>query len=315
MTQAEQQVAHSTQIDRIDFLGIFRALWAGKTLIAVATLVAGLVALTVAFTLPNVYRAEALLVPNQDRNASSISALSAQYGGLASLAGIDIASKSSDRTALGLEILKSRKFLTDFIENHEILVPLMASDGWDTESKVLEIDADVYDTSANRWVREVRAPKTPVPSLQEAYKTFSEEIFTVTQDKKTGFVTIVIEHHSPIVAKQWVDWLVQDLNATVMRHDVTEAEQAIEYLEKQIAATSLSDLQKVFFRLIEEQTKTVMLAKVSPEYLFRTIDPAVEPEQKASPKRALITVLGLIVGAVIGVFAVLVIGSLSSARE
>ena len=35
-----------------------------------------------------------------------------------------------------------------------------------------------------------------------------------------------------------------------MKQDVDEAEQAIEYLNKQIQATSLTDMQNVFFRLI-----------------------------------------------------------------
>ena len=58
-----------------------------------------------------------------------------------------------------------------------------------------------------------------------------------------------------------------------MRQDVAEAEQAITYLNKQIENTSLAELRNVFFRLIEEQTKTIMLANVSQEYLLKTLDP------------------------------------------
>jgi LPS O-antigen subunit length determinant protein (WzzB/FepE family) len=45
-----------------------------------------------------------------------------------------------------------------------------------------------------------------------------------------------------------------------------------------------------------------MLAKVRQEYAFKTIDPAVVPEVKSEPKRALICVLGTLLG---GMFAVL----------
>ena len=120
-------------------------------------------------------------------------------------------------------------------------------------------------------------------------------------DKQTGFVTVSVEHYSPVVAKQWVDWLVQDINATVMRQDVNEAEQAIKYLNKQIAATSLADLQNVFFRLIEEQTKIVMLANVSPEYLFRVVDPAYVPEKHSKPNRLVILILAMFLGGFVGV--------------
>lgn len=49
-----------------------------------------------------------------------------------------------------------------------------------------------------------------------------------------------------------------------------------------------------------------MLANASPEYLFKTLDPAVVPELKAKPKRALIFVLGVLLGGMLGVLVVLV---------
>jgi len=260
----------------------------------------------VALLLPNIYRAEALLAPNQVEGAGGLSALAAQYSGLASLAGLNLGSGSSDNTALGLEILKSRKFVSEFIERHELLVPLMAADGWDAESGELKIDSAIYDVSANKWVREVRLPRKTIPSLQEAYEEFSEEVLSIVQDRQTGFVTVSVEHYSPVFAKQWVDWLVEDINSTIMQQDVEEAEQAIEYLKEQIQATSLAGMQSVFFRLIEEQTKTVMLAKVSDEYLLKTLDPAVAPEEKAKPRRALIVILSTILGGIIAIILAMV---------
>ncbi len=51
------------------------------------------------------------------------------------------------------------------------------------------------------------------------------------QDKQTGYVTVSIDHQSPIVAAQWVNWLVEDVNAAVKAQDVSEAEKSIEYLK------------------------------------------------------------------------------------
>jgi len=59
-------------------------------------------------------------------------------------------------------------------------------------------------------------------------------------------------------------------------------------------------LRNVFFSLIEEQTKTVMLAKVTDEYLLKTLDPAVAPEMKSRPKRSLMVVLATLLGGVLG---------------
>ncbi|MDA0707407.1 MAG: Wzz/FepE/Etk N-terminal domain-containing protein [Proteobacteria bacterium] len=299
MTESQQNPPQSYD-DEIDLRQLFRVLWDGKWLIGGITFAVAVLAVIVALMLPNIYRAEALLAPNDQEGAGGLSALAAQYGGLASLAGINLSAGSADKTALGIEVLKSRKFISEFIERHDILVPLMAAKDWDSESGELEIDSDVYDVVEKQWVREVSPPKKTIPSMQEAYEEFMD-ILSVSQDKKSGFVRIAIEHYSPTTAKQWVDWLVQDINSTIVQQDVREAEQAIEYLNLQIENTSLTELKNVFFRLIEEQTKTVMLAKVSDEYLLKTLDPAIAPELKAKPKRSLIVILATMLGGILGI--------------
>lgn len=305
MNESQQTSLPSPYDGEIDLRELIRTLWAGKWLVGGIAFVATIIAVIVALILPNIYRAEALLAPNDQDAAGGLSALAAQYGGLASLAGISLGGGgSADKTVLGVETLKSRKFISEFVERHDIWIPLIAANGWDAKAGNLEIDDDVYDENAAKWVRDAKPPRTIIPSAQEAYEIFSDSL-SVSQDKKTGLVTVAIEHYSPQVAKQWVDWLVEDLNSTIMRQDVVEAEQAIEYLNKQINSTSLSDLQAVFFALIEEQTKTVMLARVSPEYMLRTIDPAVAPELKAKPNRAVISLLGSVLGGLVGVFVVL----------
>ena len=69
-------------------------------------------------------------------------------------------------------------------------------------------------------------------------------------------------------------------------------------------------IEQAFYRLIERQTKTVMLANVRDEYAFKVIDPALAPERPIWPKRRLTVALGMVLGAVIGVFiTILVFGA------
>lgn len=289
-------------LNDIDLRHLGNVVWSGKWIIGGTTLVAAIMSIAISLLLPNIYRANALLAPNDQDGPGDLSALASNFGGLAGLAGINLSGKSTSRANLAIEMLKSRKFIAEFIERHDILVPLIAANDWDHKTNKLEIDSDIYDQDTNEWVRKVSPPKRTVPSLQEATEVFQEKL-SVTQDKKTGFITVSIEYYSPMLAAQWVNWLVEDLNDTVMRQDVTEAEQAIEYLEEQISNTSLTELRSIFFSLIEEQTKTVMLAEVSDEYLLKTIDPAIAPEEKSRPRRSLIvifsTLLGMFAGLVI----------------
>jgi LPS O-antigen subunit length determinant protein (WzzB/FepE family) len=85
-----------------------------------------------------------------------------------------------------------------------------------------------------------------------------------------------------------------------------EAEKSIAFLNQQRFKTNLVSLTEVFADLIEQQTKTVMLANASDEYVFQVIEPPVAPELKSEPKRALICILGTLLGGMLAVLFVLI---------
>ena len=143
------------------------------------------------------------------------------------------------------------------------------------------------------------------PTMWEANKSFKALIST-SEDKENGMVTISITHHSPIIAQQWAELLVVEINAWMKNDKLTETEKNIGYLRKQLEQTAIAEVRTLFFQMIEEQFKNKMLAEVQAEYVFKTIDPAIVPEEKAGPKRVLICVLATLLGGMFGVFLVLV---------
>ena len=294
----------SVNDDEIDLKELFSALWAGKITIILTTFVASIIAVAIALSTPNIYRAEALLSP-VSADGGGMKGLANKFGGLASLAGVSLGGGGFDKTTMGIEVLKSRTFFADFVGKYPIMVDLMASNGWDLYNNKVLIDTEIYDVDNQAWVREAKAPRKSEPSVQEAHEKFSQ-LLSVSQDKESSFITIAIEHYSPYVAKQWVDWLVQDINNTIRNQEVQQAQRSVDYLLNQIEQTKLAELQMGFFELIQSQTETIMLANASPEYLFKTIDPAVIPELKTGPKRALICILGFLLGGMVGVLIVLV---------
>jgi uncharacterized protein involved in exopolysaccharide biosynthesis len=218
---------------------------------------------------------------------------------------INIGGGGTDKMGLALEVLKSRLFLENFIAQHKLLPSLMAANNWDAKSNTLIFNQEIYNPETKVWLREVKAPKKPEPSPWEAFKAF-KQILSVSTDKENGMITLAIEHYSPEVATQWLLWIVNDINSRMREQDKIEAQNSIDYLSKKLQETQLADMQTVFYQLIEEQTKTIMLAEVSNEYVLRTIDPANAPEEKAKPKRALIVVLGTTLGGMLSVIIVLI---------
>lgn len=292
--------------DEIDLKELFVALWKGKWLIIAITAIFAIGGVAFALSQPNTYKAEAVLASAGDSGGGGLSAMASQFGGLASLAGINLGGGSTDNKALALATLNSRQFINAFINKHDLVVPLMASKEWDPSSGGLVLDEALYQPKTGEWIRGVKPGKSPVPTDWENYKKFKQSTLSVSEAKETGLVTLAITHHSPIIAQQWVTLLIDELNVWMKQKSLTGTKRNIEYLEQQLNATDIVDMRTVFFQLIEEQTKNLMLAEVEDEFAFKVIDPAVIPEEKAGPKRALICVLATLLGGMLGVAMVLV---------
>ena len=291
--------------DEIDLLELLRVIWQGKWVITLVTFFFLVVSIVYVKSLPNIYKSEVLLAPAEENSGGGLMKMAGQLGGLANLAGINLGGGGSDKTALAIEVLKSRDFLSGFVERRDILVPLLGVKGWDSVSDKLIVNESVFDSETGRWVRRAVPSKLAVPSPQGSFEALTR-ILEVSQDKTTGFVKVSIEHYSPRIAKQWVDWLVEDINLAVRRRDVSQAEKSIRFLKKQMGKVSIAEMQGVFYELIEEQTKIIMFAEVRDEYVFKTIDSAVVPEKKVKPKKALIVILVTMLGGVLSVLLVFV---------
>ncbi len=291
--------------DEINLLEIWGLFWSGKWIIFGVTFIFALVSLMFALSLPNKYMSQALLAPAEENSGGGLAGLAGQFGGLASLAGVNLGGGGDGKTILAIEVIKSREFISNFIDRHKLKIPLIASVGWDRHQDELTIDPDIYDIQSKQWVRKPKPNGGREPSAQEAYKRFVR-LLTVTQDQTTGFVTIGIEFYSPVMAKEWVDLLVEDINAEIKNRDVSNAEKSIKYLNEQLQRTSVANMQTIFFELIEEQSKIIMFANVREEYVFKTIDRAIVPEKKSKPSKALICIIGTFLGGIIGVAVVFI---------
>lgn len=285
--------------DEIDLFLIFKALWKKKVYVILITTFFLTLSLIYALILPNKYQSSVLIYP---ADKSSMNSALSRYGNLASMAGISIPSETNE-ASIAVEIVKSRLFIENFINNRNILLPLMAAESWDAQSDTLIFNNRIFDTSQNKWIRKGKATK---PSMQEAYEMWMANVFSYQEDKKTGFVKLTIEHLSPSMSQKWASWLIKDLNNHVRDLDINEAELSIKFLEAEVEKTNSEELRSLFYTLIKSETEKKMLAYSRPDYVFRVIDPPVVSETKSSPSRKLILAIGLFFGLFVGIIYALV---------
>lgn len=289
--------------DEIDLRELFMVLWAGKIKIVAITAVFAVASVIYALSVPNQYKATALLAPAQSSGGGLSGALG-QLGGLASLAGVSIGGGESSEAQIAQEIMKSWNFIEAFIADNDLAVELFAAEGWRKGSNELKINDDVYDSQNKQWLLENESGVVGPPSSWNLFKTFSERL-AVSEDKKSGLVSVSIEYYSPQIAKQWLDMYVSAVNAHMQQRQVDKVTNNINYLQAQIEKTSIAEMREVFYTIIEEQTKNKMVAEASPEYAFVAVSPSMVPEEKSQPKRALICILGTLLGGMLSVLLVL----------
>jgi uncharacterized protein involved in exopolysaccharide biosynthesis len=256
--------AHDHEISIVNVLRVVRA---HKYLVAAVAAICTALALYYAITAVPIYEADVTVAPVRNTALNSASLLSNQFGGLASLAGLNLPGSDQDRERQA--ILESHYLISEFIRRNQLLPVLLAH---------------------------VKVP----PSLWRGVAKFHSSVLEITEDKLKGLTTISIYWTDPEIAAKWANGLVALANDLVRTRALENSGRSVEYLNKQIAKTNVLELQRVMYDLVEDQTKTLMLANAQDEYAFTVVDPAVPPEERISPKRKLIVASGLIIGLILG---------------
>ena len=249
-------------------------------LVVVALIEFAVASVAYALSLDRWYKAETLLVPAEQKQAPEIAGA---FGALAGLAGISVGGRGN---AEALAVLTSRDFARGFIEDENLLTVFFAKQ-WDAAQKRWK------DEDPEQW-----------PDMREAVRYFKESVLSVQENDKTGMVALAVEWKNPEIASQWADGLVKRLNDHMRADALAEAQANVEFLQSELASTSLVVLDQAIGRLLERELQKVMLAKGNEEFAFRVIDTAEVPTNPSKPRRRLIVMLAVVLGGALAVFIV-----------
>jgi len=283
--------------DEIDLLELLRQLLRFKFSILILTLLCGIGALAVALTTPNTYQAYVLISSSQKSSGGGLSALASQYGGVAALAGINLGSGNNEMDS-AISLLQSRKFIISMIEE-ENLKPVLFPKSWNSEENAWLIHTpSTFSRIKNSFATEVK-PIDPIPSDLAAFKVF-DSLLSVSTDKLSGLVTVRMESEDPQWAAETANKIIIRLNEYLRNQAILQSDKNIRYLEQEIANTPLVEFKSALYDLVETESRNKMFSNVNQEYAFKVIDPALIPEQAVKPKRALILIMGVMLGFILG---------------
>jgi LPS O-antigen subunit length determinant protein (WzzB/FepE family) len=296
---------HSDDYNEIDLRELFYVLSEGRWIIVSVTTFISIIGVIYSLLLPNIYESKALLVPVN--LSSGISGALGGYSGIAGLAGIDLPSDGDDgNAAQAIQKISSLSFFENNILTNIYLPDLMAVKSWNPKTNTVAFDENIYNTNSNTWIRNYSYPQKQIPSAQESFQEFTSKHLSLSEDAKSGFITLSIKHHSPFIAKQWVELAVNEVNSYYRQKDKIESESSVSYLEQQISITVLSEIKQVLASLLQEEVKKLTLIEANQHYVFDYIDPPAVMEEKSEPKRALICILSALLGAILSILLVFI---------
>lgn len=278
--------------EELNLKEIFEIIWKGKTSITLFSFTFFLGSIFFALSATHLWTSSSTLTVVADSNIGS--SRSSAMTGLAGIAGISLAAANAgpDRTEVAVATIKSRDFLKHLLDFEDILPNLMAAKSFDKNKKKIKYHKDLYD-SKNGW-------KEDEPSYLEAMKMY-DEIVSVSVNRKTQFLNVSVIHVSPIFAYDLLSLIIKETNSLQRNRDLEEAEITLGYLYKELEKTQDVDLRLSINQLIESQMKKKMLARVKTNYLLEPLDLPYVPEQRTSPRRTFIVLVGTTIGLVLGI--------------
>ena len=289
--------------DEIDLRELFHVLWDKIFYIGAITSIFSLISIIFALMLPNIYQSQATVMPTESK--TGMGGMLGQYSGMASLAGISLPSESGSKAQEAIARIQSFEFFSNSFLPHIKLENLMAVKKWNQASNTLTYDASAFNSESGQWVRKVKPPTSTIPSSQEAYKKY-KEIMSVSEDKKKSFVTLSVEHESPVIAQQWVEIMMDQIDQVMRDQDRQTALQSIAYLNSLAPTVNYEEIKQAFSSLQQEQMKRLMMVEANKNYIFNVLDSPIVPEVKFEPKRSLIVILSTMLGMILSVLGVLV---------
>ncbi len=187
-------------------------------------------------------------------------------------------------------MMRSREFTEGFIRDGDLL-PRLFYKRW--------------DAAAGRW----QGPQEKWPTLAQGYRFFDQRVRQVSRDKVTGLITLDIEWRDPQLAAQWANDLVARLNAEMRERAIKSSDASVGFLQDELTRTNVVDTRLSINRLLESQINRRMLANVTQDYALRVVGRALPPErdEKVSPKRGVMLVLGAALGLICGMLWVLLL--------
>jgi uncharacterized protein involved in exopolysaccharide biosynthesis len=252
-----------------DLGAYLRILWSAKWKIAAFSILVGVASLVYLLTLPNIYRATAVVKPDNPDAANASQGL----GALISLGlPVGIPSKSED-----LEVVfKSRDLAIRVFRKYAPWQALFP-DTFDPQTRTLK----------RGWLDRLlnRGDASGVPGEWDAIRVVKAGL-SVESDRRTGVLSVSFDSTSREGSAQMVRYLLDEAKSKFQEEALTRANRNKEFIMGQLARTVDPLTRDRLYALYGQEVEKEMLARNREQFGFTVVDPTLVPDRKHKPARA-----------------------------
>lgn len=330
-----------------NFLYYWGVLYRAKWLILSVTFIFALVGVGTAVTTPNVYQATTVVTLVRRDSGGEVRRL-ARSTGLLGLGGVltdalGVNASNNSRHEL-LAIFKSRDFLTRFAKSRRRVQALRKPSDFDPDASDRDEIRDIpplqqafttlkrahgqfrgrLSIKVEELMRKLYKPpgfdrdprQRNIPGSTNGHKRF-RRIIAIERKPRQGLFYVNVRWKDPVVAAEWANALIVEFNSFLRETAVAQSRKRIAYLNRELDETHVIPLRQAIYRLIEVETRAIMIAETRTDYAFKVIDPAMPPnfDDPIRPKRGLLIRTTTLTGFIIAVFAAILRDFVRMLRE
>ncbi|MCX7816970.1 MAG: Wzz/FepE/Etk N-terminal domain-containing protein [Syntrophales bacterium] len=315
---APGEVTHYPSEDEIDLYELWIVIWKYRKMIAIIVFISVLSTAVVSLFMPNIYRAQAVIVPiTKDTGSSAgVSALiAAQFGALPGISLPGSATAAEIMALLKSNVLRE-KMITQFN-----LLPVLFSDQWDEKKNTWKKKRSA-SINPLPYINKLINPPPPtvvkkdphVPDTWDGLRAL-EKIIKITQSPKEGTITVSAEFKDPEMAAHIVEYLLRTLTDHMSSEAKRVATTNKKYLEEQLATTSDPLIKQKTYALIAQQIELSMMAEVKENFAFKLVDPPKIPDLKIKPKRLLMVSVAFVSSLFVGIFLAFLLNYIENTKK
>jgi len=287
--------------DEIDLKELFNTIFKHKYKILLFTFI--ITSLTIIYTMsiPNSYKSEVILTPQEQSKGVSLGGL----GALAGLAGVSLGGGSSMDAFASLSTISSNNTFNKMVIEKYDLINKLSLKNMDKNLVFAANNRTIYD-----FFHKKEEPKE-INYEDEIYNTIKQlkSIVNFSQDKKTGSITLSVTLEDRFLAKELLEIYLKEATSKLEKLDMQDLEKKLKYYKEELSNTQDIELKTQLSQLVSSLMQKKVLSKASEYYNVRKI---TEPEvayikDKTKPKRGLIVIVSFITSLILGIFMVFLI--------